>query len=267
MHGVWPLLLFSRYWALYYQFPICCAGHATVSRRQWYPVQYPSTKLTNSLLSPWPLSCHFEQQQPRLQAMASNIVHKWEILAAVIIIFLTAFCFALHQLKWSEVMCLMVEYEFDSGVRNPLYCSRGVDGILDFFGTVHSIQNKNWKDETRLEKISRRMILWIDSSADVCHASLQQEVRLQHLRAINLRFITQVATSCELPLLTNHSTHTHLAIKTYLVTWFRVCQPHTWTQPAISCRFPLSLNLSTRLSSTRNKSIDQLQAYHHKPIT
>ena len=45
------------------------------------------------------------------------------------------------QLKCSEVMCLMVEYEFNSSVHNPLYCS-GVDGVLGCFGTVYSIQNK-----------------------------------------------------------------------------------------------------------------------------
>ena len=60
---------------IHFQFSV--SGHATVSRRQWYPVQYPSTKLTKSLLSPCPLSCHFEQQpQPRLQAMASNIIYE-----------------------------------------------------------------------------------------------------------------------------------------------------------------------------------------------
>ena len=47
----------------------------------------------------------------------------------------------------------------------------------------------------------------IDSSADVCHVSLQQVRLLHHLRAINLRFLTQFATSCGLPLLTNHSTY------------------------------------------------------------
>ena len=47
---------------------------------------------------------------------------------------------------------------------------------------------------------------WIDGSADVCYASLQQ-VRLQHLQSIDrLRYITQFASSCRLPLFTNHST-------------------------------------------------------------
>ena len=49
------------------------------------------------------------------------------------------------QLKCSAVMCLMVEYEFESSLHNPLYCS-GVDGVLGCFGTVHSIHNKTWKD-------------------------------------------------------------------------------------------------------------------------
>ena len=116
IHAIWPLLLFSPYWALHHPFPICCADHASVSQRQWYPVQYPSTKLTNSLLSPWPLSRHFEQQQPRLLFI---------------------------KLKCSDVMCLMVKYEFDSSVHNPSYYS-GVDRVLGCFGTVHSIKNKTW---------------------------------------------------------------------------------------------------------------------------
>ena len=41
----------------------------------------------------------------------------------------------LIQLNCTEVMCLMVKYEFVSSVHNPLYCS-GMDGVLGCFGTL-----------------------------------------------------------------------------------------------------------------------------------
>ena len=122
-----------------------CAGHVTLSRRQWYPIQYPSTKLTNhNLHSPWPFSLQFDAPQSWAQGMASIIFHEQHVLATVIIVFMSTL---LHILfNWNaKKMCLMIKYGFGSIVHNASYCS-GIDGIVRCFGTVYSRQTKTWKD-------------------------------------------------------------------------------------------------------------------------
>ncbi len=89
------------------------ASHATVQWRQWYPVQYQSPKLTNSLLSPWPLSLGPHQEQPRLYTIASRKMRKEQTLAGHNYVWLSLVSLSV-ELECTHMMCSMFEHGSDS---------------------------------------------------------------------------------------------------------------------------------------------------------
>jgi hypothetical protein len=78
---IWP------FFVLCYPFGASQCRPSAVSRRHWYPIEFWSSKLTNRLLSPWPLSLQCHCERPHLQANASQLMHEEQTLAAVIIMF------------------------------------------------------------------------------------------------------------------------------------------------------------------------------------
>ena len=115
-------------------FEPCSAGHATVSRRQWYPIAYWPSKLTNRVLSPWPLSFHSHQEWPRLQAMASRMVREEQTLAVVIIMFGSILCLLplnCHALKWCVLMFACIFWQYCTP-KLVLQC-KTTKGLLEYF--------------------------------------------------------------------------------------------------------------------------------------
>ena len=96
-----------------------------VSWRHWYLVKYWSSKCTNMLLSPWPLSCHCHQEGPCLQAIMSLTMHKEQSLAVVIFCLAIRCCSFLlnsNALKWC-VWC--------SGVDLPVLFTKSCTTVPD----------------------------------------------------------------------------------------------------------------------------------------
>ena len=114
--------------------------------KQWYPIQYQSPKLTNSLLSPWPLSLDPHQEQPRHHTIASRKVRKEQTLAAVIIMFSCLWC--LFPLSWSALIWCVRCLNMDLTV---LYTKTSTT-VPDNRGILGAFRNQNhavWKIHSR----------------------------------------------------------------------------------------------------------------------
>ncbi len=137
--------VFPQYYIITHFEPFS-ASHATVQWRQWYPVQYQSPKLTNSLLSPWPLSLDPHQEQSRLYTIASRKVRKEQTLALVIIMFSCLWC--LFPLSWRALIWCVQCLNMDLTV---LYTKTSIT-VPDNRGILCALRNQDpavWKIHSR----------------------------------------------------------------------------------------------------------------------